>query len=232
MKDWHFFEMIIRSTGMFLILLLFTRLMGRKQLSQLTFFNYITGIALGSIAANTILGDKSHLLNGLTSLVWWALLTIIVGFISLKSTKARTVVDGQPVIVIKRGSVLEGELRKLRLSIDDLRMLLREQQVFSMLDVEFAILEANGQLSVLLKEEKQTVTKKDQNIPSTQAKYVPIQLISDGKILNNNLDEAGVTLEWLKKQIKMQNVKVEDIFFAELQKDGTLYFDKRNDQQQ
>ena len=92
-----------------------TRLMGRKQLSQLTFFNYITEIALGSIAADVASESKTHFLNGMTSLVWWTILTILVGFIGLKSASTRIAIDGQPVIVIKKGKILENEPAKLRL---------------------------------------------------------------------------------------------------------------------
>ena len=164
LENWDFWEMILRATGAFIVLLIMTRLMGRKQLSQLTFFNYITGIALGSIAADIASESKTHFLNGITSLVWWSVLTILVGFVGIKSARARMAIDGQSVVVIKRGKILENELRKIRLNIDDLSMLLREQKVFSVKDVENAVFEPNGKLSIMLKEGKQPVTKKDQNI--------------------------------------------------------------------
>src|SRR5690625_4986657 len=159
LENWDFWEMILRATGSFLVLLIMTRLMGRKQISQLTFFNYITGIALGSIAANMASETNIHFLNGLTSLVWWSLLTILVGYIGIKFPKARIALDGQPVVVIKKGKILEEKLKKLRLNIDDLTMLLRDQKVFSVKDVESAIFESNGKLSIMLKEEKHPVTK-------------------------------------------------------------------------
>src|SRR5690625_1482812 len=97
LENWDFFEMIFRATSAFLVLLIMTRLMGRKQLSQLTFFNYITGIALGSIAANIASETKVHFLNGITSLLWWSILTILVGFIGLKSSTMRIAIDGQQI---------------------------------------------------------------------------------------------------------------------------------------
>src|SRR5699024_1285793 len=121
-----------------------TRLMCRKQLSQLTFFNYITGIALGSIAANIASETNVHFLNGVTSLIWWALLTILVAYIGVKSKRGRILIDGQPVIVIKQGKILENQLKDLQLNMDDLSMLLREQKVFSLADVENAVFEPNG----------------------------------------------------------------------------------------
>ena len=227
--NWDFFEMILRATGAFLVLLIMTRLMGRKQLSQLTFFNYITGIALGSIAANIASETNVHYLNGITSLLWWAILTLLVGYIGLKSSTARVVVDGQPVTVIKQGNILEEELGKLRLNIDDLSMLLREQKIFSVMDVENAVFEPNGKLSVMLKEDQQPVTKKDQNIFTVQPIYIPMELVSDGNIVEKNLKEAGISVDWLKNQLSILGLSLQDVFYVELQKDGTLYVDKRND---
>lgn len=229
LENWDFFEMILRATGAFLVLLIMTRFMGRKQLSQLTFFNYITGIALGSIAANIASETNVHYLNGITSLLWWAILTILVGYIGLKSSTARVAIDGQPVTVIKQGKILENELGKLRLNIDDLGILLREQKIFSMMDVENAVFEPNGKLSVMLKEEKQPVTKKDQNIFTVKPIYIPMELISDGKIVEKNLKEAGISLEWLKNQLSISGLGLKDVFYVELQKDGSLYIDKRID---
>lgn len=228
-ENWDFLEMVFRTLGAFIVLLIMTRLMGRKQLSQLTFFNYITGIALGSVAANIASQTNIHYLNGLTSLLSWAVLTILVGYIGLKSSPARVAVDGQPVVVIKQGKILEGELRKLRLNIDDLSMLLREQKVFTVKDVENAVFEPNGKLSIMLKEEQQPVTKKDQNILTVTPSYIPMELVSDGKVVEKNFLEAGVSLEWLDKQLSFLDLNLEDTFYVELQKDGTLYVDKRED---
>lgn len=229
LENWSFFDMILRASAAFVILLIMTRLMGRKQLSQLTFFNYITGIALGSIAGTVASQQKIHFLNGITSLVWWSILTIIVGYISIKSTNARIAIDGQPVTVIKQGNILEDELSKLRLNIDDLTMLLREQKVFSLPDVENAVFESNGKLSIMLKEDKQPVTKKDQNIFTVKPMYIPMELVSDGKVIEKNLKEAGVSFKWLNKQLSLMDLRTEDVFYVELQQDGTLYVDKRQD---
>lgn len=228
-ENLDFFEMIIRTTATFLILLLLTRIMGRKQLSQLTFFNYITGITIGSIAADISAESSMPFFNGLTSLVWWTLLTILIGYVGLKQAKLRSILDGQPVIVIKNGRILEKELKKLRLNVDDLTMLLREQSVLSVKDVDYATLEPNGKLAVILKTEKQPATKQDQNIISVQPTYIPTALVSDGHLLQQNLKETGVTKDWLTKQLESLNIALNDVFYVELQQDGTLYVDKRNE---
>lgn len=229
MESWDILEMILRTTGSFFILLVMTRFMGRKQLSQLTFFNYITGIALGAIAADMASNSNTNYLNGLTSLIWWTLLAILLAYISMKSPKARIIIDGQPKVVIRRGKILEDQLAISSLNIDDLNMMLREQQIFSLNDVEIAILENNGRLSIMLKDEKQPVTKQDQNIITISPKYIPMELISDGKVVDKNIKEAGISINWLKNQLLSSGLSIDDVFYVELQHDGTLYIDKKDD---
>lgn len=144
-----FWEMILRSTVSFFVLLALARILGKKQLSHLTFFNYVTGITIGSIAADIAGESESHFFNGLIGLIWWSILTILVGYIGLKSSTARILFDGQPTIVIKVGKILKEALQGTRLNLDDLSMMLRERDIFSIQDVHNAILEPNGKLSVL-----------------------------------------------------------------------------------
>ncbi|WP_330501732.1 DUF421 domain-containing protein [Peribacillus frigoritolerans] len=227
--DIDFFEMILRATASFIVLLILTRLLGRKQLSQLTFFNYITGITIGSIAADIGGESETPFFNGLTSLVWWSFLTFLVGYLGLKSSKVRVIIDGEPIIVIKEGKIFEEELKKLRLNMDDLSMLLREQNVFSVQDVANATFEPNGKLSIMLKPENQPVTKKDQNVLTVKPMYIPMELVVDGKVVEKNLKESGISKEWLKNQLENFKVNMKDVFYVELQKDGSLYIDKRGD---
>lgn len=224
-----YFEMIARSTASFLVLLLVARLLGRKQLSQLTFFNYITGITIGSIAADIAGESKTPFFEGLTSLIWWSVLTLLVGYIGLKSPRARVVMDGQPVIVMKDGKILEDTLGKHNLNMDDLSMLLREKNVFSTNEVDTAIFEPDGKLTVFLKSGNQPLTKKDQDIITGKPTYFPTELIVDGNILYQNLKEVGISEEWLLNQLNYFQVKLQDAFYVELQENGTLYIDRRRD---
>jgi uncharacterized membrane protein YcaP (DUF421 family) len=228
-EEMKLFEIILRTTFSFMTLLLMARLMGRKQLSQLTFFNYITGITLGSIAGEMASKTSTSFWNGLTSVIWWSLLTILISFVGLKSSKARVLLDGQPVVVMKHGKILENELRKLQLNMDDLSMLLREKDIFSTQDVEHAVFEPHGKLSIMLKEEKIPVTKQDQHLFTVRPKYIPMEIVVDGKVVDKNLKEAGVSLDWLRNQLKVSNIDLGDVFYIELQKDGSLYIDLRND---
>ncbi|MCL2353487.1 MAG: DUF421 domain-containing protein [Defluviitaleaceae bacterium] len=208
-------ETAIRTLLGFTILLTLTRLLGKKQLSQLTVFTYITGIALGSMASEMVMQKEIPIADGILALVLWSLLTLAIEWISLKSAAARVLMDGQPTIVIKKGLILEKALRKQRLNLDDLSMQLRLNQVFSILDVEYAILEPNGAL---------TVMKKSSKTPAN----MPSEIIADGKIVEKNLTELGYSRQQLHAELQKQGIKdVKLVLYAELQPDRSLYIQKR-----
>lgn len=223
-------EVVGRAASTFFVLLLLTRLMGRKQISEITFFNYITGISMGAIAGTISLDPSTKILSGMTSLITWCALTLILGFIDIKSRRVRDLIDGTPVIVIKQGKIMEQALKKLRLDMDQLNQLLRNKDVFSVNDVEYAILETSGDLSVLLKETKQPAKKEDVSILSHTSQYpIPVQLVGDGKILEDNLKQLNLSKEWLDAQLRKSGTTVPEVFYAELEKDGSLYIDQRED---
>ncbi|MGB2992257.1 MAG: DUF421 domain-containing protein [Paenisporosarcina sp.] len=230
LEDYSFWEMIVRTTVTFSVLLLLARILGKEQLSQLTFFNYITGITIGSIAGEIAAHDDTHYLNAITSLIWWSLLTILVSYISLKSSRAKALLDDKPIIIIKNGKILEGSLKKSRLPLGDLNMLLRMQGIFSVKDVHFAVLETNGELSVFKKVAQQSATKQDVKAQIVVPKYMPTTIIADGKIIEKNLPDQGLTEEWVIKQLKKHGVNsVQQVFYAEIESDGTIYMDLRED---
>lgn len=227
--DFDFWEMILRTTGAFIALLILARLLGRKQLSQLTFFHYITGIAFGSIAAEIAGQTDVKFMNGLIALVWWAVLTLLASYVSLKSPKGRIALDGQPALVIKDGVLLEKEMKKLRFHLDDLMMMLREQSIFSIQDVHYAILESNGELSVMKKIQQQEATKQDVQASVPVPKYMPAEIITDGKIVKKNLVELNLTEEWVLKELRKKGIEtVEQVFFAQIQTDGSLSTDLKS----
>lgn len=213
--------MLVRTTITFFVLLVITRLLGRKQLSQLTFFNYITGITIGSIAAEIAGEAETVFLNGLVSIIWWSLLAILISYLGLKSPKWRVLSDGQPVIIIKEGKVLEHMLKKVQLNMDDVSMLLREQSVFSMEEVDVAVFEPHGKLSIRLKEHG--VGRRLTPV------YIPTEIIVDGKVIDNNLKEAGLSSGWLHRQLEAYRLAIPDVFYAEIQRDGSLYIDAYED---
>ncbi|MHA6251725.1 YetF domain-containing protein [Oceanobacillus sp. CAU 1775] len=227
-------ELLLRLTITFITLIVLARIMGRKEISQMTFFNFVSALSFGTIGASLAIDSSISILNGLIALIVWSAFTVIVGILDIKSPLARLAVEGQPRILIKNGKVMESELRKVRLDIDALSQLLRKNSVFSFTDVDYAIFETDGTLSVMKKVIAQPVTKNDMNIPVAESIIpIPTTIISDGKVKKDNLKKLHLSEEWLSGQLKSANIlSIDDVFFAEVQKDGTLYIDKRKDDSQ
>lgn len=220
---------VIRSLISFIVLLLLTRLMGKRQVSQLTIFDYIVGITIGSIAAEMSLNQNVRIINGITSLLIWGLIPFILAIISLKSRTFQQLIDGKPTIIIKNGEILEKSMKKVFLSIEELMLLLREKNIFKISDVEIAILETNGQLSVLKKTSQQPVTPQMLKMVLKQEK-APTLLIVDGQILYKNLATLGYSEEWLMKEIRKQGgTKTDEVFLAQVSSDGELFVDLYED---
>ncbi|WP_432355810.1 YetF domain-containing protein [Sporosarcina sp. A2] len=223
-----FWEMIIRTTVAFLVLLILARFMGKKQISQLTFFHYVTGITIGSIAANIAGESETPFMDGLVAMIWWAVLTIVMNYIAMKSKKARILLDDKPIIVIRNGEIEEEALGKARLDLNDLNMLLREQSIFSIKDVYFAIFEVNGTLSVMKRTGLENATKADVKASTKQPKYIPTEIISDGELILENLSELSLTEQWVDEQLKKQGInRVDQVFYAEIQGNGELHITKK-----
>jgi len=220
----NFWEMILRASLSFFALLILARILGKKQLGQLTFFHYTTGITFGSIASEIAAQAETPFIDGLIALIWWSVLTYLMTIITIKSKKARVLIDDKPTIVIQNGLILESALKQNRLHMDELTMMLREQAVFSVQDVQYALLETTGKLSVLQKPAEQPATKQDVKADVTPPSYIPTEVVSDGQLIYENLVELELTEDWLMKKLKKQNVQsVEDVYFAQVQANGSLY---------
>ncbi|WP_438824606.1 YetF domain-containing protein [Bacillus sp. JJ1521] len=223
-------ELVLRIFLGFIILFSLTRILGRKEISQMTFFNFVSAIAIGSIAANWITTKDFSILNGILALGGWALFTLFMSFIDIKSKSARKITTGDPIIIIKNGKIMDHALKKSRLDIDTLNAMLRQENVFSMADVDYAIFETNGMLSVLKKEGKQSLTKSDMNIAPAITKIYPIPtgVISDGKIITKNLSKLNLTQNWLDHQPSQAGItSPSDVMYAEVQQDGSLFIDNK-----
>ncbi|MFE6166843.1 DUF421 domain-containing protein [Viridibacillus arvi] len=220
----HFWEMMLRTTTSFIVLLLLARWLGKKQLGQLTFFHYITGITIGSTAAEIAAQHETPFIDGLISLIWWAILTMIMSYIALKSPKMRVLINDSSTVIIKNGELSVQALKSARLHMDDLVMMLREQSIFSIQDVQYAILETNGQLSVLKKPAEQGSTKQDVKADVSIPPHMPMEVIADGAIVWNTMEELNLSEEWLMKKLRKKEVEaVQDVYYAQLQPNGSLY---------
>ncbi|QTM98839.1 DUF421 domain-containing protein [Sediminibacillus dalangtanensis] len=223
-------ELILRISIGFLALFVLTRIMGRKEISQMTFFNFVSAIAIGSITANLVANQNFSLRNGIIALAGWSAFTLIMDLIDIKSKQARKVVTGTPITVIKEGKIIEDAMQKSRLDLDSLKAMLRQKNVFSLKDVDYAIFETNGKLSVMKKQDKQSVNKSDMMVGSQPTTYpLATEVVSDGKILSQNLSKLNLDNAWLEKQLQQAGVdSVEDVFYAEVQQDGSLFIDSKD----
>lgn len=224
-------EILWRAFLSFIVLFVLTRMMGRKEISQMTFFNFVSAIAIGSITANLAVNSNLIIRNGVIALVLWTVFTLCMAFLDIRSKKARKLTSGEPVIVIKEGRIMEDALRSTQLDVDSLRTMLRKKNIFTLRDVQFAIFETNGQLSVMKYESNQPATKKDLNIlPKDNIYPLATEVISDGKIITNNLRKLGKNKDWLHQELQNRGISnIDQVFYAEVLPDAALYIDKKDD---
>ncbi|MEG6615153.1 DUF421 domain-containing protein [Peptococcaceae bacterium 1198_IL3148] len=224
------FEIAIRAVGAFFAVLIITRVLGKEQMGQLAVSDFVNAIAIGSIAANMATDHKENVSYYIIGIIIFGGLTYAINYVALKSRTARKILEGEPTVVIHNGKLLEKNMAKMRYSVDHVTMQLREKNVFNIADVEFAVAEPHGELSVLLKSDKQPLTPRDVNI-ATDYQGVPSELIVDGKIIYQNLQQNNLSKDWLLTELNKQGVSnVKDVVFASLDSAGNLYVDKYQDQ--
>ncbi len=213
----------------FSILWVGLRLLGRKQLGELTPYNVALMIAVGQIASDLATDVQTSALIYIVALIAYFLLTFLMSFISLNWPPARKVLEGSPLVVVANGRILEANLKKLHMSIDNLTGKLREQQIFNLQQVEFVVVEPDGKVSVLLKPPYQPVTADTMKLVSTY-QGLPVSLIKDGRIVEKNLNNLNLTKDWLVKQLQARNIpNASAVFLAQLDGSGQLYCDLYTD---
>ncbi|MBM7649848.1 uncharacterized membrane protein YcaP (DUF421 family) [Bacillus ectoiniformans] len=225
----HWIEVIIRSAAFLFVLFVVTKVMGKRQISQLSFFEYITGITIGSIAAEVSMSREREVADGLAAVMVWGLIPLAAGYIALKSRSMRKIIEGESTVFIKDGKVLEENLKREKYSTDELLSLLRKKDIFHVADVEFAILEEDGSLNALLKKDKRPLTRQDANLPSMIQKE-PESVIMDGRLILSALQLSGKTKEWLDEQLASMNVTIENVFLGQITATGELTVDLYDDQ--
>lgn len=229
MLDFAELTQVLTHSGLvFLLLLLLTRLIGKKFLAQMTFFDFATGITMGTIGGAYVTTEVKGLYV-LISPIILTLLVLLTGYITFRNPFARKLIEGEPLVLIQNGKIFEQNMKKVRYNSDDLLMQLREKDIFDLGEVEFAILEPHGKLSVLKKSQNLPLTPKDLNI-STQYKGVSSEIIRNGKIVEQNLKQNNLSHEWLYNELASHKINnIRDVFLATLSTDGNLYVDIKDD---
>ncbi|NLV17241.1 MAG: DUF421 domain-containing protein [Syntrophomonadaceae bacterium] len=219
----------LRSLVAFGAILFLGRLLNKEQLAQLTFFDWVIGITIGSIGADLATDTRGLTWHYLWVLAVFAGAAVFTGYVTEKSRPLRKIIDGEPTVVIHNGKILENNMKKLRYNMDNLFNQLRNESVFNIKDVEFAILESNGGLSVLLKSQQQPVTPADLNIP-TEYEGLSSEIIVDGAVVYQNLQQNGLDEQWLMAELNKRGYNSpQEIVYAGLDSDGSLYIDEKDD---
>ncbi|SHK44431.1 YetF domain-containing protein [Paramaledivibacter caminithermalis] len=212
-------ELIIGFMALFII----TKIIGRRQLSQIAPFDFISAIVLGELLGNAIYDKEVGIFYILSTLLIWAVLMLIVEMLTQKYSKLRGFLEGNPSIVIRNGLIDRKELKKNKIDINELLNLLRQKDVFSIREVEYGILEANGKLSILKKSKYTQPNVEDLNLQKKPV-YLPVTLINDGEVLWDNLKNSGFEENWLQKQLQLQGFNnVKEVFYAEWKQDEGIH---------
>ncbi|MEW6723537.1 MAG: DUF421 domain-containing protein [Bacillota bacterium] len=219
----------VRAVIAFFSLLIFTRLLGKQQISQLNFFDYVLGITIGSIAATLTTDLSTRPWPQLVGLMVWTGAVLAMELITMKWRFAAKYIDGEPTILIMNGKIMEDAMRKLRYRASNLMGELRVNGVFDLNQVAFAVLETNGQLSVLKKSECQPLTPRDMDM-TTSPDGMSIEVIYDGIVVEQNLKQANVNRRWLDAQLKARKINSSsEVFLATVDASGNLYVDTYQD---
>ncbi len=223
-------EVVMQTILSFFSILFITRLLGRQQISQLTMQEYVNGITFGSIAATLATDVNQRTWQHMIGLFLFGALTFLVSYISGKNLKLARVIQGEPLVVIKDGRILEKNLGKFHYTIDDLYHLLRKKDVFNINNVKYGILETTGEISVIKVSHKDTVTLDDLNMLGEQDD-IKTEVIVTGNIIYENLASRNLTAQWLIDQLKMYGITdIREVFYANLDSNNRLYVDKYKDQ--
>lgn len=218
----------VKTTVAVVVLFIFARIMGKKQISQLTYFDYIVGISIGSVAAELSVEKGVSIPEGIVSMIIWAAFPLILSFIAAKSMRARRLLDGTPTILIQNGKIIEKNLQKVKFTVNDLLEELRIQGAFNIADVEFALLETGGKMSVLKKAKYQTATVSDLNLKETY-QGLCANLIIDGKLMHQNIALLDKGEEWVISELKKRNISsVADVLLACVDSNGEFHIDLKN----
>lgn len=222
---------ILRSVFILIILFAITKWLGKRQISQLSFFEYIAGMTIGDIAAQVSTGLDSKFFHGVFAILIFAVVPFLTGILSLKNKTARDFFEGKSTVLIKDGKILEDNLKKEKYTSDKLLELLRGKDAFSVADVEFAVLEPSGELNVLLKKDRQPLTAKDIGLKVANEKE-PQTVIMDGNVLDEPLSASGHNRAWLHAELEKLGVVIENVFLGQVDSYGQLTIDIYNDKLQ
>lgn len=215
---------LLSAAALFII----AKLVGHKQISQLDFFDYITGITIGSIAAE-LATELEKPWKPLAAMVVYGVITIVLSLVTNKFPKSRKFINGTPTIIMNNGKIYRKNLKKAKLDLSEFLLLLRQEGYFNLDEVQTAVFEYNGRLTVLPVSTKRPLNATDMNL-TLEPEYISAEVIMDGRILEENLKRMGLDAKWLENQVKSQGYKnAKEIFLGLCDRNKKLTLYKNED---
>ena len=215
-----------RSIVLYIIVLVVMRLMGKREIGQLQPFELAISIMIADLASIPMTDTGVPIFNGIIPILGLLIMHLLISMINMKSSKAREIICGRPSILIYRGKINENNLKKERFTINELEERLRGNNVINLGDVEYAILETSGQVTVILKPDKRNTIPQDFNImPDYEG--IPYDLVVDGEVMKENLKAIGKNYNWLKKEVGKFNMKPEEALIVTLDGKGQMFCQKK-----
>jgi uncharacterized membrane protein YcaP (DUF421 family) len=216
----------VRVSIIYLVVLIVMRLMGKREISQMQPFELVIAIMIADLASVPMADTGIPIFNGIIPILALLLFQLIISLINLKSITLRKIICGKPRMLIYRGKIDDGALKKEKITINELQERLRQNNIFSIGDVEYAILETSGQISVIQKPEKRTTIPEDFHIlPDYEG--IPYDLIIDGKVMHENIQAIGRDERWLKKEVEKFKIKPEEALIVTYDGKGQIFCQKK-----
>lgn len=220
------FKIIPRSVVSLIVLFLITKLMGKKQVSELSLFDYVIGISIGNYTAEMVMNFDYQYINGIIAILTFGIISYLVSVLTMKNMSLRRFLIGVPTIIIDEGKISLEALKKAKLDINDFLEQCRGEGYFDVSEISSAILEVNGKISILPKRDYQIPTLKDLKIKANK-EYLSVNVIIDGNLMENNLKNSNKNKAWLDKELEKQGYNgYENILLATITNDSLNIFDK------
>lgn len=223
--------LVIRTLILYVIVVISLRIMGKRQIGEMQPSELVVAIMISDLASVPMQSIDVPLISGIIPVFTLIITEVLMSFLCLKSRLLRKIVAGEPSVIIYDGHVNENELKKLRFNLNDLLEQLRIANIPNISDVEVAVLETNGQISIIPKKEARTVTVRDLKVKNAIVEKLPCMLISDGELVENELSRSGKDLKWLERELKKRNVKnVKEVFIASFDVNDGLFIQLKGEE--
>ncbi|MBP1966016.1 DUF421 domain-containing protein [Paenibacillus aceris] len=219
-----------RTVLIYFVVFLMLRLMGKREIGKLSLFDLVISIMIAEIAVFVLEDSAKPLMDGLVPMATLVLIQIFIAYVTLKNRSLRVLFDGKPSVIIKKGLIDREEMKKHRYNLDDLMQQLRQNKIMNVADVEFAVLEPSGKLSVVEKSQKEKETAIDDQGLKGMIRYegLPLPLIMDGKVQDDNLEKIGKTRFWLKNQLQVKGARdFKEVFYCSIDHRGRMFLDRK-----